>query len=49
MALILAAEAQPAEDPAASLGLVGSAEEDTAAAKMQARYRGHAQRASVRR
>ena len=47
MALILAAEAQPAEDPAASLGLVGSAEEDTAAAKMQAVQRGRAARRGV--
>ena len=47
MALILAAEAQPAEDPAASLGLVGSAEEDTAAAKMQAVQRGRSARRDV--
>jgi len=47
VALILAAEAQPAEDPAASLGLVGSAEEDTAAAKMQAVQRGRAARRGV--
>ena len=43
-----ASEPEPeAEDPAASLGLVGSAEEDAAAAKMQAVQRGRSARRDV--
>ena len=43
-----ASEPEPeAEDPAASLGLVGSAEEDAAAAKMQAVQRGRSARRGV--